>query len=130
MHPVKGSLLVVDDMAHNRDLLCRRLALLGYTVTAAAGGVQALRWVEQRRFDLVLLDVNMPDINGLEVLKILRQTYSPRVLPVIMVTAKPQSEHMVEALNLGANDYVTQPLDSPVLLARVPALRGPVPHRR
>ena len=127
MHPIEESLLVVDDNEHNRDLLCRRLARTGYVTTAAAGGVQALECVRQERIDLILLDVMMPDMNGLEVLKILRETYSAIALPIIMVTGKHESEDIVEALNLGANDYVTKPIDFPVALARIRTQLG---HKR
>jgi diguanylate cyclase (GGDEF)-like protein/PAS domain S-box-containing protein len=122
-----GSLLVVDDSEANRDLLCRRLAHKGYTTTAATGGRQALERVGAQRFDLVLLDIMMPDLDGLSVLKTLRQTYSASELPIIMVTAKQESADIVEALELGANDYVTKPIDFPVVLARV---RTQLSHKR
>ena len=115
----QGSVLVVDDNPENRDMLSRRLARRGYTVAVAEDGQQALTLTEAQHFDLVLLDIMMPGISGLEVLKILRQRYSVADLPVIMATAKDQSTDIVEALQLGANDYVTKPLDFPVVLARV-----------
>jgi sigma-B regulation protein RsbU (phosphoserine phosphatase) len=118
MDPV-GSLLVVDDSEANRDLLSRRLQRKGYSVTVAEGGRRALELIAQQRFDLVLLDIIMPDLNGMEVLQTVRQTWSAADLPVIMVTAKDESEDIVEGLKSGANDYVTKPLDLPVVLARV-----------
>jgi CheY-like chemotaxis protein len=114
-----GSLLIVDDEEMNRDMLSRRLELMGYSVTCADNGRQALALVQRRSFDLVLLDVMMPDLNGLEVLRLLRQRFTPAELPVIMVTARNQSEDVIEALNLGSNDYVTKPIDLPVVLARI-----------
>jgi diguanylate cyclase (GGDEF)-like protein/PAS domain S-box-containing protein len=114
-----ASLLVVDDNETNLDLLCRRLQRAGYRVTAAAGGEQALALIKTQAFALVLLDIMMPDIDGLTVLKRLRQQYSAAQLPVIMVTAKYESDTVVEALELGANDYVTKPIDFPVTLARI-----------
>jgi diguanylate cyclase (GGDEF)-like protein/PAS domain S-box-containing protein len=114
-----ASLLVVDDNELNRDMLGRRLELEGYRVTLAEGGVQALEFIEKQVFDLVLLDVMMPEISGLETLRRLRETHGPADLPVIMVTAKDQSEDVVEAFRLGANDYVTKPVDIPVALARI-----------
>jgi len=119
MTTTQGSVLVVDDNPENRDMLSRRLARRGYTVAVAEDGQQALTLTEAQHFDLVLLDIMMPGISGLEVLKILRQRYSVADLPVIMATAKDQSSDIVEALQLGANDYVTKPLDFPVVLARV-----------
>ena len=113
------SLLIVDDNEMNRDLLSRRLERKGYAVSVAENGHKTLEWVGQYDVDLVLLDIEMPGTSGLEVLKTLRQTYSPNQLPVIMVTAKVQSHDIVEALSLGANDYVTKPIDFPVALARI-----------
>jgi adenylate cyclase len=114
-----GSLLVVDDQESNRDMLSRRLERRGYTVAVAEDGRQALEMITTQKFDLVLLDIVMPGISGLEVLRILRTRYSAAVLPVIMATVKDQSSDVVEALHLGANDYVTKPFDFPVVLARL-----------
>jgi diguanylate cyclase (GGDEF)-like protein/PAS domain S-box-containing protein len=114
-----GSLLVVDDMEFNRDVLARRLTQRGFSVGTAADGAEALVHVSTGRYDLILLDVEMPAMSGLEVLKRLRQTYSQTELPVIMVTGRTASADIVEALGLGANDYVTKPIDFPVALARI-----------
>ena len=115
------TLLVVDDDAMNRDGLSRRLIRAGYAVQLAEGGAEALETIRTRRVDLVLLDVMMPGLNGIETLRQIRQTHSVSELPVIMVTAKDASDDIVEALDLGANDYVTKPVDFPVVLARVRA---------
>jgi two-component system, sensor histidine kinase and response regulator len=115
----QGHLLVVDDNEMNRDMLSRRLKREGYTTTIAEDGYQALEMIKQNKFDLVLLDIMMPGISGFEMLPIIRQTHSLAELPVIMATAKDQSEDIVEGLRLGANDYVTKPIDFPVLLARI-----------
>lgn len=114
-----ASVLVVDDNPANRDALSRRLERRGYTVATAEDGPTALGLCAQRPFDLVLLDVMMPGMNGLEVLQRLRQDHGPADLPVIMATAQDQSEDVIKALGLGANDYVTKPLDFGVVLARV-----------
>ncbi len=114
-----GPLLVVDDNEMNRDMLSRRLTQRGFEVEVAEDGAQALLKISGSRYDLVLLDVMMPGMSGLEVLETLRRTYAMADLPVIMATAKDQSEDIVEALKLGANDYVTKPLDFPVVMARV-----------
>jgi serine/threonine-protein kinase len=116
-----GHLLVVDDDEMNREMLSRRLLRRGYTVTAAEDGRQALALVATQPFDLVVLDVMMPEVDGLQVLETLRKTYSMADLPVIMATARDQTEDVVHALRLGANDYVTKPLDLAVLTARVDA---------
>ncbi len=119
MTTIPGRLLVVDDNEMNRDMLSQRLEMNGYEVVAVEGGRDALDAVEHHDFDVILLDIMMPEINGVEVLKTLRETYSPADLPIIMVTAKDQSEDIVEALNWGANDYVTKPIDFPVVMARI-----------
>ena len=119
MDKFEGALLVVDDSEMNRDMLTRRLVRRGYTVAAAEDGRQALDMIAAQPFDLIVLDIMMPGLSGLEVLENLRQRYVPSELPVIMATAKDQSEDIVLALKLGANDYVTKPLDFPVVLARV-----------
>ena len=114
-----GNILVVDDNEMNRDLLSRRLARKGHTVEVAEGGHRALEMIGDQDFDLVLLDIMMPGIDGFEVLEKIRGDYGPSDLPVIMATAKTESEDIVAALKIGANDYVTKPFDFPVVLARV-----------
>lgn len=111
--------LVVDDNEMNRDMLSRRLARRGIAVEAAENGRRALDLVATRRYDLVLLDIMMPDIDGLEVLQQIRRTRTASELPVIMVTAKDQSADVVRALDAGANDYVTKPIDFNVAMARL-----------
>ncbi len=114
-----GSVLVVDDDAMNRVMLSRLLTREGYAVTEANDGAAALELVDKHAFDLVLLDVMMPGIDGLQVLETLRKTRSVAELPIIMATAEDSSRDVVRALKLGANDYVTKPLDFSVVLARV-----------
>jgi adenylate cyclase len=115
----QAPVLVVDDNEMNRDMLSRRLSGRGYTVSSAEDGYQALDMIEKQRFDTVILDVMMPGITGLDVLKKIRETRSMSDLPVIMATARDASEDIVHALQLGANDYVTKPLDFNVVLARL-----------
>ena len=100
-------------------MLSRRLIKRGYAVLTADGGARALELARGEAVDLILLDIEMPGMTGLEVLKALRQTTTRADLPVIMATARDQGEDIVEALSLGANDYVTKPLDFPVVIARV-----------
>jgi diguanylate cyclase (GGDEF)-like protein len=119
MDPTNATLLLVDDDAMNRDMLSRRLERKGYTVLTADGGARALEMVGKHRIDAVLLDVMMPGMSGIETLRRLRLSHSVTELPVIMVTAKDRSEDVVDALDLGANDYVTKPLDFPIVLARI-----------
>jgi diguanylate cyclase (GGDEF)-like protein len=114
-----GKLLIVDDLADNRAVLTRRFQRRGFEIVEADCGPEALRLIEEQRFDCVLLDVMMPGMSGTEVLQAARGKFSPSILPIIMVTAKSQSEDIVEALKFGANDYVTKPVDFSIALARV-----------
>lgn len=112
-------LLVVDDVSDNRAVLVRRFERRGFEVVEADGGQRALDLIASEPFDVVLLDVMMPGIDGIEVLRRVRETLSPVELPIIMVTAKSQSDDIVNALEMQANDYVTKPVDFPIALARV-----------
>jgi diguanylate cyclase (GGDEF)-like protein len=112
-------LLIVDDISDNRSILKRRFERRGFDVTEAESGLIAIDMIENNPFDLVLLDVMMPGIDGMETLKRIRSRKSASALPVIMVTAKSESDNIVDALEQGANDYVTKPVDFAVALARV-----------
>lgn len=112
-------ILVVDDRPTNRAVLKAALRPPVYEVSEATGGRHALDLIAKQRFDLIILDLLMPDLNGLEVLKAVRQVHSPSVLPVIMVTVKDEGSGVVEALACGANDYIARPIDFPVLFARI-----------
>ncbi|HSV55375.1 MAG TPA: adenylate/guanylate cyclase domain-containing protein [Burkholderiaceae bacterium] len=116
-----GRILVVDDNELNRDLLSRRLIKSGFVVAVAADGLLALDWLEKNPCDLILLDIMMPGMSGVDVLAKLRQTHDGTVLPIIMVSANDTREDIVGALQTGANDYVSKPIDYPVVLARVHA---------
>jgi CheY-like chemotaxis protein len=118
---MQHTILVVDDSEINRDMLRRRLEKKGYRVVTAENGQQALELAAREPVDLVLLDVMMPGLSGLDVLRILRRSPGGKDLPVIMATAKSESADIVEALDAGANDYVTKPLDLPVVIARIEA---------
>jgi eukaryotic-like serine/threonine-protein kinase len=114
-----AKILIVDDTADNRDLLSRRLKSGGYEIITADNGATALELVGREKPDLVVLDWMMPGLTGIDVLKAIRRRYSNLEMPVIMATAKDQTDDMVVALGHGANDYVVKPLDFPVLLARI-----------
>ncbi len=117
--PRGGRILVVDDEPENVEVLSLYLKRAGLEVCFAISGTEALRMLEREAVDLVILDVIMPDLSGREVLSRLRSQYDAADLPVIMATALQSSDDVVEALRLGANDYVTKPLDFEVVLARV-----------
>ena len=114
-----GSLLVVDDNELNRDMLSRRLRRHGYDADVAVDGQAALDSIAGGAYDLVLLDIEMPGMTGLDVIERVRKARSADDLPIVVVSARHGSESVVSALKLGANDYVTKPVDFPVALARI-----------
>jgi len=116
-----GHLLVVDDDPANLDLLSRRLTRQGYEITTAGGGQEALDLLDQQNFDLVILDMLMPGINGLQVLKQLKSDPERRAIPVIMISALDSTDRVVECIALGAEDYVFKPFNPILLRARVSA---------
>ena len=117
----KAIILIVDDNAFNLEVLSRRLERRGFDTVSAESGAEALELIQAREFDLVLLDIVMPGLSGLEVLDEARKTFSKTSLPIIMVTSKGESEDVVSALDRGANDYIMKPVDFPVALARIKA---------
>lgn len=119
MNTHQGHLLVVDDNELNRDMLSRRLTRKGYLVDTAEDGYQALDLISKNTYELILLDIMMPGLSGIDVLQQLRQTYDLMALPIIMATAKTDSNTIVQSLKSGANDYVTKPLQFSEVLARV-----------
>ena len=121
MGTTEHTLLVVDDDESNRDMLARRLTAKGYRALVAASGEEALEMVDRESVHLVLLDIMMPGLDGLEVLRTLRKSHTLAELPVVMVTAKSDSADVVAALEGGANDFITKPIDFPVALARIQA---------
>ena len=117
----RGSILIVDDNADNRDLLSRWLRHEGHTVTTAEDGMRALILVHQQPFDLVLLDVIMPGLNGFQVLERLKADETQRHLPVIMVSALDEIDGVVHCIESGAEDYLTKPFNPVLLRARINA---------
>ncbi|MCP4658352.1 MAG: response regulator, partial [bacterium] len=113
------SILVVDDEPVIRQVLVNQLAPEGYAITQAASGPEALKRIEERPCDLVLLDVMMPRMSGYEVCRALRERHPLDELPVIFLTAKNQAEDLVVGLAAGANDYLPKPISKSELLARI-----------
>lgn len=116
-----GPLLVVDDNEDNRDMLSRRLRRLGYTVHTAEDGHVALAMMEATRFDMVLLDVMMPGLDGYAVLQRMKADDNLRGIPVIMISALQEIDSIVRCITLGAEDYLPKPFDPVLLKARVGA---------
>jgi adenylate cyclase len=117
----QGRLLLADDDEPNRELLHRRLEKLGYDVTAVDNGLEALERVRTGRFDLVLLDLLMPGLDGREVLGRMKADPAFRHLPVIMISALDQVEGIVRCIELGAEDYIAKPFSPVFLRARIGA---------
>ncbi len=113
------NVLVVDDSKTIRRAITDRLRLGGLGATEACDGKDALEKVYKKVPDLVLLDVVMPGLDGWAVLKILRSSYSKLELPIILVTSRTSTTELVKALDMGANDYVTKPIDFDILWARL-----------
>ncbi len=117
----KNSILVVDDNALNRNLLSRRLEKKGYKVTSAVNGLQALEKVRMERFDLILLDVIMPEVNGFEVLRQMKADRELRHIPVLMISALDELDGVVRCIEMGAADYLMKPFNPVLLNARISA---------
>jgi signal transduction histidine kinase len=116
-----GLLLVVDDDATNRDVLSRRLTRQGHRVGTARDGREALRMMQETAFDLVLLDIMMPDMDGYEVLGRLKADERLRHVPVIMISAIDEVQSVVRCIEAGAEDYLAKPFDPTLLKARIGA---------
>lgn len=114
-----GSVLVVDDNEMNRDMLVRRLQPLGYEVSVARDGSEAMDMLLQSPFDLVLLDIMMPIKDGFEVLQEMKAHNDLSIIPVIMITALDDTSSAARCIQLGAEDYLTKPFDPILLKARV-----------
>lgn len=121
---ISGYVLVVDDIEANRDVLARRLRREGFRVAVAAGGRRALQMLAKEDFDLVLLDLMMPDLNGLEVLARLKADERLRQVPVIMISALDEAEGVIRCIEAGAEDYLPKPFDPVLLRARINATVG------
>jgi two-component system cell cycle response regulator len=116
-----SSLLVVDEHSMNRIMLSRYLSKLGYQATLVANGRQALETLQSEPYDLVLLDVEMPEMNGYEVLEHLKADPRLRDIPVIMISAVEELESVVRCIELGAQDYLPKPFNPVLLRARLGA---------
>ncbi len=121
MNTETGFVLVVDDNEMNRDLLARRLERQGHTVLTAENGEEALIQIRQHTFDLVMLDIMMPVMNGFEVLQQMKADENLRHIPVIIISAAEDTENVIKGIELGAEDYLTKPYNAPVLKARIGA---------
>lgn len=117
--PFPATILVVDDNTKNLQLISSLLGKAGYKVHAANTGVKALRYLEKRHPDIILLDVMMPDLNGFEVCQQLKADEKLQDIPVIFLTARTDSGDVVEGFQAGAVDYITKPFNSSEVLVRL-----------
>lgn len=114
------NILLVDDEPVNLQVLVNQLSLVGYKVNVAESGKQAIDYMEHSPVpDAILLDVMMPGMSGYDVSRYLRNKYASYEVPILMLTAKNRSEDVIRGFEAGANDYITKPIESEVLLARV-----------
>ena len=116
-----GRILIVDDEGTNREVLCRRLLREGYRPSGAHSGREALHLLRNEAFDVVLLDIQMPEMNGMEVLQIMKQDEALRHLPVIMLSALTDVDRVARCIELGAEDYLPKPINAVLLQARLGA---------
>jgi putative two-component system response regulator len=119
---IRGHILAIDDQQPNLTLLSQMLEAEGHVVRTATTGLSALDAVHQQPPDLIILDVGLPDIDGFEVCRRLKQDPSTRLLPVIMVTGMNSREHRIAGINAGADEFLGKPFDSGELRARVGSL--------
>ncbi len=115
----RSSVLIVDDITKNLQVVGTILRQAGYAVTPATSGAEALEGLREHLPDLILLDLMMPEMDGLEVCRRLKADPLMRPIPVIFLTASNEMEHLVSGFEVGAVDYVTKPFNAPELLARV-----------
>jgi sigma-B regulation protein RsbU (phosphoserine phosphatase) len=112
-------ILIVDDNPENVDILQARLASHGYEILTARDGEEALATAREKRPDLILLDIMMPKLDGIEVCRVLKADRSLPFMPIIMVTARADSKDIVRGLEAGGDEYLTKPVDQAALVARV-----------
>jgi phosphoserine phosphatase RsbU/P len=117
----EGAILIVDDDEQNRDMLARRLRRCGYAITVAASGIQSLALARSQRFDLVLLDMIMPGLDGFQVLAKFKADPKLRETPVIMLSALDQENGIARCIEMGAEDYLAKPFNPVFLRARIGA---------
>lgn len=113
------NILLVDDDQINSKIFSKRLEKRGYQTEVVSSGEAALAYLKDYPNVIVLLDIVMPEMDGVEVLKTLREKWTPTELPVIMMSARDETEQVVECLNLGANDYITKPVNIDIAIARI-----------
>src|SRR6266481_6703595 len=120
--PITGTILVADDQAANRELLEELLRTQGFKVIAVSDGAAALQELSRAQADLVLLDVMMPHLNGFAVCEQIKANPDTYLIPVILITALSDRQDRIEGIKVGADDFLSRPVDRTELLARVRSL--------
>jgi len=115
----KSKILIVDDNPQNLQVLAKILQEKNFEIEFATSGIGAMEWLENQKFDLILLDINMPEIDGFEVCKRIRKKKQFNHMPIIFLTADINRESILKGFKCGAQDYVTKPFDSGELIERV-----------
>jgi len=125
-----GRILVIDDEPQIRRVMRAALSATGYEVSDARSGEEAVEKLGDERFDLILLDVNLPGMSGMDACRVIRRETLVPDVPIIMLTVRNAEKDIVEALDAGADDYVVKPFGTPELLARIRAAlrRAPLPQ--
>ncbi len=127
--PNQFRILIVDDQAANRRILSRLLNLTGYLTSEAGDGQEALDHIASQEVDLVIMDIEMPNMNGLEATREIRKLRDPRIssLPILAASGNPQNKIHQELLSSGANAFLTKPFDTQALLKTLASLLSPTP---
>ncbi len=120
-----AKILLVEDNEMNRDMLSRRLVRKGYEVAMAVDGRQGVDMARSGDYDIVLMDMSLPEIDGWEATRRLKQAAETKALPIIALTAHAMAGDRDKALEAGCDDYDTKPIDLPRLLGKIEALLGP-----
>jgi len=115
----KASILIVDDNPQNLQLLGSIIYEQGYNVSISSSGVHAIQSISQQSPDLILLDIQMPEMDGFEVCKILKSNAQTKDIPIIFLTAVTDSEKILHSFEIGGVDYITKPFNKGELIARV-----------
>lgn len=123
----KRQILLVDDEPDLVDVVSQRLQSAGYEVTAAYDGQQALDQVKKSRPDLIVLDLMLPKLDGYKVCRLLKFDERYKAIPILIFTARVQPEDIRQAMECGAEAYMTKPFDAPALLAKMDELLEPTP---
>jgi len=119
---MEKNILIVDDEQDILDLLSYNLELAQYKTQSIQNGIEVFKELEKSNYDLILLDLMLPGMNGIEVCKKLKENSSTSSIPIIMITAKGEENDIVRGLEIGADDYISKPFSPKVVIARVEAI--------